>query len=192
MSLLLGVLDGARLADDRDLDLARVGQLLLDLLDDVAGEAASRSGRRSPRADEDPDLAAGLDRERALDAAEALGDRLQVLEALDVVSIDSPRAPGRDALIASAIWTIGASRQVYSTSWWCAAIALITLGDRLWRWAIWRADGGVRTLDLVVDRLADVVQQAAHLGDLHVCPISAAMIAARWLVSTTCFSTFWP
>ena len=34
--------------------------------------------------DEDADLAAGLDRERLLDAAEALGDRLQVLEALDV------------------------------------------------------------------------------------------------------------
>ena len=30
------------------------------------------------------------------------------------------------------------------------------------------ADGRVRALDLVVDRLADVVQQAAHLGDLDV------------------------
>jgi hypothetical protein len=38
--------------------------------------------------------------------------------------------------MASAIWTTGASRQVYSTSWWCAAIALMTLGDRLWRCAI--------------------------------------------------------
>src|SRR6188474_3216507 len=39
---LLGVLHSARLADDRDLDLARVGQLLLDLLDDVASESACR------------------------------------------------------------------------------------------------------------------------------------------------------
>ena len=38
--------------------------------------------------------------------------------------------------MASAIWTIGASMQVYSTSWWCAAMALMTLGERLWRWAI--------------------------------------------------------
>src|SRR5213594_3437160 len=35
---LLRVLHGARLADDRDLDLARIGHLLLDLLDHVAGE----------------------------------------------------------------------------------------------------------------------------------------------------------
>ena len=35
-------------------------------------------------ADEDPDLAPGLDGERALDAGEALGDALEVLEALDV------------------------------------------------------------------------------------------------------------
>src|SRR5438552_9029300 len=39
---LLGVLDGPRLADDRDLDLARVRELLLDLADDVACQ--SRSG----------------------------------------------------------------------------------------------------------------------------------------------------
>jgi hypothetical protein len=38
---------------------------------------------------------------------------------------------------------------------------VVTLGDL-------GADGRVRALDLVVDRLADVVQEAAHLGDLHV------------------------
>src|SRR3954454_21987909 len=37
---LLRVLDGAGLADDGDLDLAWVGQLLFDLLDDVAGQSA--------------------------------------------------------------------------------------------------------------------------------------------------------
>ena len=84
------------------------------------------------------------------------------------MSIDSPRAPGREALIASAIWTIGASMQAYSTSWWWAAMPLTTFIGRLWRWAICGADRGVRTLDLVVDGLADVVEQAAHLGDLDV------------------------
>jgi hypothetical protein len=33
-----------------------------------------------------------------------------------------------------------------------------------------RADRGVRALDLVVDRLADVVEQPAHLRDLDVAP----------------------
>ena len=47
-------------------------------------------------------------------------------------------------------------------------MALMTFGDRLWRVRDLAADGGVRALDLVVDGLADVVQQAAGLGDLDV------------------------
>ena len=80
----------------------------------------------------------------------------------------SPRAPGREALMASAIWTMGASWQVYSTSWWCAAMALTALGERLCRGGDLGADGSVRALDLVVDGLADVVEQAAELGGLDV------------------------
>src|SRR5512146_899100 len=68
---LLGVLDGSGLANDGDLDLARVGQLVLDLLDDVAGEPGRGQVVDLVRPDEDPDLAAGLDRERLLDAGEA-------------------------------------------------------------------------------------------------------------------------
>ena len=45
---------------------------------------------------------------------------------------------------------------------------LTTLNGRLLRWAICAADRGVRALDLVVDGLADVVEQAAHLRDLDV------------------------
>ena len=47
-------------------------------------------------------------------------------------------------------------------------MALMTLGDRLCRVRDLGADGGVRAFDLVVDGLADVVQQAAGLGDLDV------------------------
>ena len=84
------------------------------------------------------------------------------------MSIDSPRAPGRrradrvgdlddrrldagvlDLLVVGGDAVDDLHRQV------------VALGDR-------RADGGVRALDLVVDGLADVVQQAAHLGDLDV------------------------
>ena len=60
---LLGVLDGARLADDGDLDLARVGQLLLDLLDDVAGQPRCRQVVDLLGPDEDAHLAPGLDGE---------------------------------------------------------------------------------------------------------------------------------
>ena len=70
--------------------------------------------------------------------------------------------------MASATWTIGASRQAYSTSWWCAAMALIDLERQVVALGDLGADRGVRALDLVVDGLADVVQQAAHLGDLDV------------------------
>ena len=55
---------------------------------------------------------------------------------LTYVSIASPRAPGRLALIASATWTIGASMQAYVTSWWWAAMPFTTRIGRLWRWAM--------------------------------------------------------
>jgi hypothetical protein len=84
------------------------------------------------------------------------------------VSIVSPRAPGRDALIASATWTIGASRQAYSTSWWWAGDPVDHLERQVVALGDLGADRGVRALDLVVDRLADVVEQAAHLRDLDV------------------------
>ena len=71
--------------------------------------------------------------------------------------------------MASAIWTIGRLE---------AGVLdlLVVRGDRVddlgragcGAAAICRADGGVRALDLVVDGLADVVEQAAHLGDLDV------------------------
>ena len=113
-------------------------------------------------------LAAGLDRERALDAGEALGDGLEVLEPLDVGvhrlaagarprgadgvgDLDDRRLQAGvfDLLVVGGDRVDDLGRQV------------VALGDR-------GADGGVRALDLVVDRLADVVEEAAHLGDLDV------------------------
>ena len=55
-----------------------------------------------------------------------------------------------------------------------------------------RADQGVRPLDLVVDGLADVVQEAAVLATLTSAPISAAIPAAMIDASSECCSTFWP
>ena len=79
-----------------------------------------------------------------------------------------------------------------STSWWWAAIAWTTFGDSPWRWAICGADRRVRALDLVVDRLADVVQQAAGPGDLDVGPELGRDHGGEVAVSTEWLSTFWP
>src|SRR6185295_8096814 len=160
---LLGVLHGARLADDRDLDLARVGQLLLDLLDDVASESAGRQVVDLLRPDEDAHLATGLDRERALDPTEALGDRLQVLEALDVrVHRFAPGARSRGAdrvrdlddgrLEAGVLHFLVVGRDRVDD----LGREVVALGDR-------GTDGRMRALDLVVNGFADVVEQAAHL-----------------------------
>ena len=65
-------------------------------------------------------------------------------------------------------------------------IGIVPLGDR-------GADDGVRTLDLVVDRLADVVEQAAHLGDLDVGADLARRSSRRGgCVSIEWWRTFWP
>src|SRR3954454_9531792 len=166
--VLLRVLDGPRLADDGDLDLARVRQVVLDLLHDVAGEPRRREVVDLLGPDEDADLASRLDGERALDAREALRDPLQVLEALDVrlhrlAACSWPRGADRvgdlddrrldagelDLLVVGRDPVHGLERHV------------VLLGDA-------RADGGVRPLDFVVDGLADVVEQAADLGSLDV------------------------
>src|SRR5829696_4239184 len=165
---LLRVLDGARLADDGDLDLARVGQVVLDLLDDVAREARRGEVVDLLGADEDPHLPTGLDRERAFDAGEALGDPLEVLEALDVrlhrLAAGS-RSRGADGvgdlddrgLDAGELDLLVVCRDPVDD----LERHRMLLGDA-------RADRGVRPLNLVVDRLADVVQQAANLRRLDV------------------------
>src|ERR1019366_1403882 len=66
---LAGELDGPRLADHGDPDLAWVGQLLLDLLGHVAGDHLCLDVVDIFRLDHHPDLPAGLHCEHLLDAA---------------------------------------------------------------------------------------------------------------------------
>src|SRR5262249_16919646 len=79
-----GIVDRARLPDQRDLDLAGVLERVLDLLDDVAGEPNRAEVVHLLRPDDDAYLAPGLYRERALDARERVGDALERLEPPDV------------------------------------------------------------------------------------------------------------
>src|SRR5919201_3883030 len=82
---LFRVLHGSGLADDGDLDLSRVLERALDLLCDVPRKARGLEVVELVGLHHDTDLAAGLDRERLLDAGEAVRDALELLQPLDVV-----------------------------------------------------------------------------------------------------------
>src|SRR5687767_13756828 len=80
----LRVLDRTGLADDGDLDLPRVGEVLLDLLGDVAREPDRLLVGDLLAVHDDADLAARLDGEALLHALEARRDLLELLEPLHV------------------------------------------------------------------------------------------------------------
>src|SRR5690606_15939257 len=118
---------------------------------------------------DDPDLASGLDGERVLDAGEARGDALETLEALDVAL--ERLAPGA--------WTRRGDRVCGvddDGEEGLGAVQVVVVGDRVDDLAGFtetppevRSDLRVGALDLAVDRLADVVQQAraARHGLVH-------------------------
>src|SRR5688572_30006711 len=80
-----GIVGDAQLPHQRHLHLARVRQLVLDRLRDLARETLRGAVADLRRVDHDAQLAAGLDRERLVDALEAAGDLLELLQALDVL-----------------------------------------------------------------------------------------------------------
>ncbi len=84
-AFLLGVVDHFGFAQDVNLDLAGVGEFVLDLLGDVAGQKDHLVLTDGLGLDHDADLAAGLDGVGARDARKALGNLLQLFEALDIV-----------------------------------------------------------------------------------------------------------
>src|SRR6185437_2881366 len=75
---LPGVLHRPGLADDRDLDLAWILELLLDLAGDLVGQQRGRVVVDGPRGHHDPDLASRLHGVDLVDAVVAGGDLLEV------------------------------------------------------------------------------------------------------------------
>ena len=99
---LFRVVDSLGLAQEIDLDLTGVGQLVLDLLGDVAREQHHLILRDLLGLDHDADLAAGLNGKAVGDAGEALGDFLELFETLDIVLDVLAPGAGRAAEMASA------------------------------------------------------------------------------------------
>src|SRR6266849_2067781 len=164
----LRVFDGPRLADHCDPDLAWKAKLRFDSLSDVSRHQLGSRVVDLLRLDQDPNLAAGLDGVRLLDALERVGDFLQLFQPLDV---------GLERLTPST----GASRrdgvcrdqQERLDRMWFFVVVMRThcVHDRgRYPMSLQQVcpDDGMRTLDLVVDGLADVVEQARHLGDANV------------------------
>src|SRR5690606_9822121 len=154
------VLDGAGLPHHRDLHLPRVLHVLLDAVGDVTRQQHGRRVVDPVRLHDDADLAPGLDGEGVLDPGEASGDVLQALEPLDVaLERLAPRSrTGRGDGIGR-VDDDGVER--------LGPLEVVVVGDGVDDLARLAeapaevgADLGVRSLDLAVDRLADVVKQA--------------------------------
>src|SRR5262245_16559039 len=84
LAISFRVIHGARLADDRHLDLARILELVLDAPRDVLREPDRFLVGNLLALDHDPDFAPGLQRERLRHALERIGDPLELLEPFDV------------------------------------------------------------------------------------------------------------
>src|ERR687897_3265708 len=165
----LGVLDAADLANHRDFDLPRVLELLLDPLGHVAGQDLGGHVVDVLGLDHDPDLAAGLHGEDLVDPRVAAGDLLEALQTLDV-GLERlpprPRPAARDG-----VGGLGQHR-LDGALLDLAVVGLDgmdDLGPLLEPAGQLGPDDGVRALDLVGERLADVVQEPAALGqgDVH-------------------------
>src|ERR1700722_10029919 len=74
----------ARFAQDRHLDLAGIGQLLLERACDVVANLGGRGVGRSLGVRNHAHLAAGLNRKGLIDAGKAGGDGFQLFHPLDV------------------------------------------------------------------------------------------------------------
>src|SRR3990170_5339678 len=165
---LLRVLHRAPFADDGDLDLPRVVQVLLYLLADLLRHPVGAEVIDLFGLDDDAYLAAGLDGERLRDAGEGVRHRLQRLQPLQVLV--HGLAPSARSAAADRVGDDGDDRLhggrldllvVRLDAVDDAGVDVVAPGEL-------RADRGVSALHVVVDRLAQVVKKAAAAGNLHV------------------------
>ena len=82
---LFGVFNRAGLTHDVDLDLPGIIQLILDLLDDLAGDNHHSVVIDHIGLEHNPHLASGLNGEALFNAVEGGGNLLKLLKTLDVV-----------------------------------------------------------------------------------------------------------
>src|SRR5919109_3219728 len=167
---LAGELGRPRLPDHGDLDLARVLELLLDLLRDVARDRLRLEIVHVLRRDHHPHLAARLHREHLLDALVLGADLLQTLEALDVGL--QRLTPRTGPAAADRIGDLREDR-VHGSLLHLPVVRLDAVDDVgvfLPAPSDLGADDRVRPLDLVRDGLADVVQERSPLRDRRVDP----------------------
>src|SRR6266508_3445830 len=162
------ILDGPRLPDHGDLDLAGILQLRLDLLGHVAGEPERLVVAQAAGLDDDAQLAAGLDGEGLLDSLETVGDVLELLQPLDVGLQDlaaRSRPRGREGVGAVDEHRLERARLVV------AMVALHRM-DHVTRLAELLQDLSAELqmcpFHLAVDRLAYVVEEAGALGHLDI------------------------
>ena len=165
---LFCVLDGLRLSKDVDLDLTGVSQLLFDLLCDIARQEHHLILGYLLGLDHNAYLASGLDGVAAGDTGEALGYLLKLFKALDVVFdilAACAGAGGGDSV--GCLNDAGDDRARLNI----AVVRLDSVDDRfalLILLADIDTDGDVAALDLVVDGLADIVQETGALCGVDV------------------------
>ena len=179
--ILLRVLGCSALADDADLDLAGVIQLVLDLLGDITCQQNDLVVADLVGLDKDADLAACLHGVGALDALKAVAEGLQCFQTLDVAL--HVLAAGTGTGSGNRVGGHDDERQ-RRLGLHVAVVGLDGVDD-LRVLAVFLADVNadldVAAFDLVVKGFADVMQQTGAAGQL-----ASQATSREWL------RTFWP
>src|SRR5579875_3805213 len=167
--LLPGIVNGARLAYHTDLDLAGVVKALLDLVGDLAGQAIGAVLIDLIGLDDDPHLAPSLNGKGLLDAGERVGDALQGFEALEI-EIDSlaprPRPGSRDGI--GGLDDGGLQALRFHLAGVMSYHRMNNLGRLAKTTRNLATNDGMWPLDLLINGLADVMQQGGGLADVHI------------------------
>src|SRR6185437_1947337 len=165
---LTGDLHHALLADDHHLDLTGVVEILLDPLGHVAGHPHRAQIVYLVRFDRDPQFPSCLDGKAFLHSGKAVGDLLQRLQAFDVGAhrlAAGPRAGGGDRVGGGDQERLHRLRLLVGV---VGGYRMDDLGRLPEPLADIGPDQGVRPLDLMVHRLANVVEEPRLLAYIHI------------------------